>query len=120
MATRNRIDRNIRIERIFDLIGEGYLQFEIIQIMEKEFGICRRTADRYFDIVFKHLKENNPIDKEKVLLGYLKLARKHEKARPDLALKYRQQIDKITGISEKSTVDVNHYTQVLPPKNKDE
>jgi hypothetical protein len=119
MATRNKVDRELRIERIFELIGEGYLTFEIVQIMTKEFGICRKTADRYFEIVFKFLKENNKVDREKVLISYQKLARKHEKDRPDLALKYRQQIDKITGLSEKSTIDVNHnHFKVELPKNK--
>ena len=38
----------------------------------------------------------------------------------DLAFKYRQQIDRITGLSEKSTLDINVIeVKINPPKKRE-
>ena len=122
MGLISKVEREQRIERIFELIGDGYLTFEIIQICRKEWGICRRTMDRYFEIVYKYLKDNNKVESEKLILQYEKLARKYDKSgKADIAFKYRQQRDKITGLSEKSSIDVNHkIIEIKLPKHRDE
>ena len=121
MGLSSYIDRDKRVERVYELIGEGYLTFQIHKIMRDEFGISLRTAQRYFAIVKKFLAENNVVDKDKTLLLYEKKALKYENAgKDDLAFKYRQQIDRITGLSEKSTLDINVIeVKINPPKKRE-
>lgn len=118
----NKKGKEERIEFILDLIGEGYMTFQIVDKCMKEWKVGRRAIESYLTKVYSFLKtELNSDDKDRILMQYERLARKHEKNRPDLALKYRQQRDKITGISEKSTLDVNVKTITINlPKKKDE
>ena len=93
-----RIQSYQRIQRIYDLIGDGYLTFQIVKICGDEWGIGRRAVEKYLTKVYAFLREGSLKSREDVIVEYNKLIRKHEEENPELALKYRMHRDKILGL----------------------
>lgn len=100
MSRINRMKRLERIEKVGEMIGDGYFTYQIVEYCSKEWGVSSRTAERYIQQVTQFLKKQlNSSDKEKILLEYDKLIHKYEKmGNAKIALEYRKHRDKITGL----------------------
>lgn len=96
----NKIQRLERIDKVGQMIGDGYFTYQIVDFCAKEWGVSSRTAERYIEQVTKFLKKQlNSGDKDKILLEYDRLIQKYEQlGESRIALEYRKHRDKITGL----------------------
>lgn len=112
MRTRaNKIEKEVRIERVSELIGDGYLPYQIIQMCASEWSVSKRTIERYLTHVYAFLKrEMTVVDKDRILQQYEKLILKFEKKGDSrMALSYRQQRDKVMGLDR---IQVEHSGKI--------
>ena len=94
-----KIDREIRVQRVLDLIALGYKVYQVIDICSKEWGIGRRQIERYLTIVYSFLREQSKIDREQAVAEYDSLINRSElSGDKELARKYRLQRDKIAQL----------------------
>ncbi len=127
MNRANKITKEERIQQVSNLISTGYMTYQIVDICKKEWGVTRRSVERYLTICYSFLtKSLKDKDKDKILLEYEMLALKYEKmGNFRMALEYRKQRDKIIGIAiERRDFTSNGETifkeQPLFPKKDEE
>lgn len=114
--------RDERIRRIMELIGDNYMTFEIKDICKKEWGISPRTVDRYLKICYDFLQTSlSQKDKDYILLEYDRLITKFDRlGQFKIAQQYRFQRDKILGLGiVKDNININFNEQPLFPDIKD-
>jgi hypothetical protein len=97
----NKVTKQQRVERVLELIAMSYMTFQIVDICKKEWGVNRRSVERYLTICYRFLaKSLKDKDKDKIILEYDVLINKFEKlGNHRMALEYRKQRDKIIGIA---------------------
>lgn len=101
MGKLTKIQKQERIDRILQLIGDGYFTYQIVDICKAEWGVTsRRTIEKYLTQVYSFLKtELNDKDKDRILLEYERLIQKYERSGDaKIAIQYRQMRDKILGL----------------------
>ncbi len=105
----NKIQKQQRIERIHELLGDGYPTYQIVNICAKEWSVSRRTIERYLTLVYNFLqKQLSQDDVEKLLLKYQRLALKYEKkGDAAMAFKYNDMINKMTSAYSPDRLDMS-------------
>lgn len=101
MGKLTKVQKQERIDRILQLIGDGYFTYQIVDICKSEWGVTsRRTIEKYLTQVYSFLKtELNEKDKDRILLEYERLIQKYERSGDaKIAIQYRQMRDKILGL----------------------
>lgn len=112
MGRCSKSNKEDRIRRVMDLLGEGRMTYDIVNICQKEWGCGRRAIEKYIQHIYTFLNKSlQEKDKDKILLEYSNLIEKYEKIDKRLARDYRLQRDKILGISidrvdHSGTIDV--------------
>jgi len=94
-----KIGREERINKILELIGQGMYTFQIVDICTKEWGVTRRTIEKYLTHVYSFMsKELTKEDKDKVIME-LKEEEKLFKQRGEISayLKLKDMRLKVSG-----------------------
>jgi len=74
-----KIKKKERLDRILELIGDGYMTYQIVEVCSKEWAIGRRGVERYLTAVYKFLKtELTHQDKELAILELQELERQYK------------------------------------------
>jgi len=96
----NRAQKDERIERVLHLLAMGHHTFQIVNTCSKEWGVTRRTIERYLTQVYSFLKKSmTEKDKDRIILEYNQLILKKEGQGNDkMAALYRERRDKILGL----------------------
>ena len=116
MGKVNSITAEQRIERVLELLGEGYFTFQLVAILKAEWGIDKRGIQKYLTKAYAYLKKNTlnkEEKKEQILRQYETLALKFERKGDSLmAYKYRLQRDKILGLGQEN-IDITSGGKVI-------
>lgn len=95
----DKLTRQKRLKRVRELIGKGMMNYQIEDQLSEEWGLAKRTINRYLQQVYSFLRSNlSQNDKEKILLEYNELIQRYDDFDTKLALQYRIQRDKILGL----------------------
>lgn len=121
------IGKDLRVARICELITLGYLTYEIISICSGEWGLSKRTVERYTQQIHQFLaKEVKEKDREMILIEYDRLINKYQLQGNDrYASLYRERRDKIQGLYQQKvdiTSDGKPITEIrlIQIKSKDD
>lgn len=117
--------RELRLKRILDLISEGKLTFQIVDILMGEWQVTRRQIQRYLTVAYKHMAADvKGLDIEHYRIEYKQLILRYENMGEfQIAQKYRDMLNKIEGVY-KQRMDVTSNGEsivfnIIKPK-KDE